>query len=94
MVFHKDHTPHEQGRAAIQAVLEARVNPALFASGEMERLIVASGGNLRNLFSMTSNACDSATLRGASQVEAAAFRGNIPAFGSRLGLVVHGQTRA
>ncbi len=53
------------------------MNPALFASGKMERLIVASGGNLRNLFSMTSNACDSATLREASQVEAADVTGAI-----------------
>ncbi len=34
----------------LQDVLEARVSPKLFGPGQMKRLIVASGGNLRDLF--------------------------------------------
>lgn len=69
MVYGKDHTPHVEGRAAITAVLEARIAPDLFAPGQMDRLIVGSGGNLRNLFAMTSSAGDTALLRGASRIE-------------------------
>ena len=70
MVFGKDpeHSPHAGGRAAVRVVLEARLNPDLFAAGQTERLIVASGGNLRNLFAMTSNAADTALLRGATTI--------------------------
>jgi hypothetical protein len=70
MVFDKEHRPHPAGRAAVRAVLEARMNPALFATDQMERLIEASGGNLRNLFALTANAGDNALLRNASVIEA------------------------
>ena len=70
MVFHRDHFPHLKGRAAVEAVLEARIDPVLFGPNQMMRLIVASGGNLRNLFSLTNNAADTALLRGASQIGA------------------------
>ena len=42
----------------------------MFAAGQAERLVVASGGNLRNLFAMAANAADGALLRGAAQIEA------------------------
>jgi len=51
-VFHSDHTPQEEGRDALRAVLEARVSKDLFEEVQMTRLIVASGGNLRDLFSL------------------------------------------
>ena len=51
------------------AVLGVRMNPALFGATQMERLIEASGGNLRNLFAMTSNASDTALLRGGATIE-------------------------
>jgi hypothetical protein len=70
MVFDKNHQPHTNGRNAVRAVLEARMNPDLFDAGQMERLIVASGGNLRNLFSMTANAGDTALLRSAAAIGA------------------------
>lgn len=70
MVFDKDHQPHAAGRAAVRAVLEARMSPDLFEAGQMDRLIVASGGNLRNLFSMTANAGDTALLRRAAAIGA------------------------
>lgn len=62
-VFRPDHTQHEEGRAALRAVLEARIVPELFEEGQMMRLIVASGGNLRDLFQMVSNAADTAAIR-------------------------------
>jgi hypothetical protein len=61
-VFHPDHTPHEAGRGALRTVLQARVSPALFEVEQMERLIVASGGNLRDLFEMVANAADRSAL--------------------------------
>ncbi len=70
-VFHPDHTPHQAGRDALRAVLEARVVPKLFAEGQMTKLIVASGGNLRDLFQMTAQAADNAILGQRSQIGAA-----------------------
>lgn len=77
MVFDQAHRPHAAGRAAVHAVLAARLAPQLFADGQSERLVVASGGNLRNLFAMSANAADSALLRGARQIEADDVRGAI-----------------
>jgi hypothetical protein len=62
-VYDQKHAPHEKGRAAVQAVLEARVSPSLFAEGQMTRLIVASGGNLRDLFALVLDAGEGASLR-------------------------------
>ena len=61
-VYDQRHVPHEDGRAAAQSVLTARVAPALFADGQMTRLIVASGGNLRDLFAMVADAGEGARL--------------------------------
>ena len=62
-VFNKRHEPHSKGREAVQDVLQARVSTKLFANGQMERLVVASGGNLRDLFFMVSDAAELAQLR-------------------------------
>lgn len=69
MVFDRKHLHHVDGRTAVQTVLEARMRPDLFAAGQMNRLIVASSGNLRNLFALTGNAGDTALLRGAQRIE-------------------------
>lgn len=69
MVFNADHTPHVAGRQAVRAVLEARINPDLFEHLQIERLIVASGGNLRDLFSLASAASDNALLRSVTHVQ-------------------------
>ena len=61
-VYDRQHNPHANGQAAVQAVLEARVSPALFAEGQMTRLIVASGGNLRDLFALVLDAGEGARL--------------------------------
>jgi hypothetical protein len=62
-VYDRKHGSHESGRAAVQAVLEARVSPTLFAEGQMTRLIVASGGNLRDLFALILDAGEGARTR-------------------------------
>jgi hypothetical protein len=62
-VYQQDHSPNESGRIAIQAVLEARMNLDLFEPGQMLQLVVASGGNLRDLFGMVNYAAVSAILR-------------------------------
>ena len=62
-MFNRDHSPNQGGRDAVKAVLEARVNSDLFEVSQMERLIVASGGNLRDLFSLVNFAADTAILR-------------------------------
>ncbi len=62
-VFDKDHRVHDAGRKAIQSILEARMDAKLFDDGQIARLITASGGNLRDLFSMVMYATDNAIMR-------------------------------
>ncbi len=62
-VYDQKHDPHENGRSAVQSVLEARVSPSIFADGQMTRLIVASGGNLRDLFVLVLDAGEGALAR-------------------------------
>lgn len=62
-VFNQQHLPHLEGRAAVKAALEQRISPTLFAEGQQERIIVASGGNLTDLFTLTAQAADTAALR-------------------------------
>jgi hypothetical protein len=62
-VFDRSHKPSREGRAALQQILLARVSPKLFERNQMKRVIVASGGNLRDLFVMVNQAADSAILR-------------------------------
>ena len=70
-VFEPDHSPHQEGRAALREILGARVDPSLFGDDTSDRLIVASGGNLRDLFAMVNNAADFALLRGSDRIEPA-----------------------
>jgi hypothetical protein len=62
-VFHPDHAPHEEGREVLFTVLKARVIPDIFEDKQITRLIVASGGNIRDLFSLVAQAADNALLR-------------------------------
>ena len=59
-VFDRVHMPHDEGRSAVEEVLKARVAPLLFAAGQLNRLIVASGGNLRDLFALALDAGEGA----------------------------------
>jgi len=62
-VFQQEHQAHNEGRRALVAVVKQRVNPTLFKRGQVMRLIVASGGNLRDLFALINEAADHAILR-------------------------------
>lgn len=61
--FQSDHKIHTQGRDAVNQVLERRVESDLFENGQMTRLIVASGGNLRGLFRLVTEAALKAIVR-------------------------------
>jgi hypothetical protein len=62
-IYIQDHCPNHQGRMAVQSVLEARMDLDLFDAGQVMRLLVASGGNLRDLFTLVNYAADTAILR-------------------------------
>ncbi|NJP09215.1 MAG: hypothetical protein HC866_06770 [Leptolyngbyaceae cyanobacterium RU_5_1] len=76
-MYQPDHTANAIGREAVQKVLAARMNLDLFEPEQMMRLIVASGGNLRDLFSLVNYAADSALLRSATQINAEDVQGAI-----------------
>lgn len=76
-VFNQDHSANIKGRSALQSVLEARMATTLFEKDQIERLIVASGGNLRDLFYLVNHAADTATIRGAETINAADVFGAI-----------------
>jgi hypothetical protein len=69
-VYESHHAPCLPGRAALRAVLDARVNPDLFEEGQEERCIVASGGNIRDLFAITENAATIAATKGRKKIAA------------------------
>jgi hypothetical protein len=75
-VFTSNHDPHDAGRAAVQSVLEARVSPSIFADGQMTRLIVASGGNLRELFALVLDAGEGARARNPDAVRIEPYDAN------------------
>lgn len=61
--------PDSEGRAALCAILHRRVDPALLAPGQAEALVVASGGNLRDLLSLVRRAAETAWLRGGDETQ-------------------------
>lgn len=65
-VFGPEYQDFRKGRAALKEILEARVSPMLFVPSQIKRFIVASGGNLGDLFAMVREAADHAILRGAT----------------------------
>jgi hypothetical protein len=67
-MFYPDRRPNMKGQWAIADVLTARMLSSLFDADQMERLIVASGGNLCDLFSLVNYAADTAELRGATTI--------------------------
>ncbi|NCR67009.1 MAG: hypothetical protein GPJ03_21945 [Microcystis aeruginosa G13-01] len=58
----KDHTPNQKGREAVRKVLEARVKSNLFEDGQIERVIIASGGNIRDLLYLLREASEEAIV--------------------------------
>lgn len=76
-MYRPDHTPNEPGRAAVREVLAARMNLGLFEPDQLLRVIVTSGGNLRDLFALVNHAADSALLRGGKQINAEDVQGAV-----------------
>lgn len=76
-VFQEDHSAHRKGRQAVKSVLEARADPELFGSRVVNRLVVASGGNMRDLLLLATKASDAAILAGADIVAPAHARAAI-----------------
>jgi len=68
-VFDKQHAANEAGRKALEAVLFARVKRGLFVGRAAELLIVACGGNVRELFAMSLEAADRAALADREVIE-------------------------
>ena len=65
-VYDRNHEADGDGRKAVETVLKARVSPSLFAEWQLTRLIVASGGNLRDLFALVLDAGEGARARNPS----------------------------
>lgn len=68
-VYDPKHQPHAKGLESLETILLRRVTAALFAEGQMNRLMVASGGILRDLFAMVYEAGERALLRGKARIE-------------------------
>ena len=70
-MFDAAHQPNERGQGAIEKALATRMDLALFEPMCLPRIIVASGGNLRNLFSLVNYAADGAAIREATLISQA-----------------------
>jgi hypothetical protein len=71
-VYRADHQLNSKGCLAVDDVLKSRMDLRLFESASVRlQAIVASGGNLRDLFALVNYAADNALGRGASQINAA-----------------------
>jgi len=70
-MFDAAHLPNERGQGAVERALAARMDLGLFEPGCLPRLVVASGGNLRNLFSLVNYGADGASIRGVEKIGAA-----------------------
>ncbi|MGB3765064.1 MAG: hypothetical protein WA947_00770 [Phormidesmis sp.] len=68
-VFDSAHVANQGGRAAVVKALAARMDLQLFELDKLSRLIVASGGNLRDLFSLINYAADGAFIRGVAKID-------------------------
>ena len=70
-MFDAAHVKNDKGRNAVTKALAARMDLRLFEDGQLMRLTVASGGNLRNLFSLINYATDGASIREATTISPA-----------------------
>ena len=68
-MFDASHQHNERGQGAIEKALATRMDLALFEPECLPRLIVASGGNLRDLFNLVNYATDGATIRGVALID-------------------------
>ena len=69
-VFQKDHTPDEKSLAALESVVLSRTRGNLFEEGVLRQFCIASGGNLRDLFTLIRNAAYDARLMGKAVIGA------------------------
>jgi hypothetical protein len=76
-VYHQNHAKNERAIGALKAVVVARVGENLFEAEVLERICIASGGNLRDLFDLIRNAMLSARLRRAAAISSADADGAI-----------------
>lgn len=67
-VYDLRHARHRDGVVALRSLLTARVDAGLFTTGVVDRLAVASGGNLRDLLFLAREAVEEAILAGAQKV--------------------------
>jgi len=51
-IFTADHQVNKAGVEALEVIVSRRIEPKLFENGQLHRLIIASGGSLRDLFAM------------------------------------------
>lgn len=64
-LYHMDNTPNAEGRGALKEVVTRRVSESLFAGEALHDLITLSGGLMRNLVRMVSDAALIALTEGA-----------------------------
>jgi hypothetical protein len=67
-MFAQNHSVNRKERDAVKAALASRMKLGLCDADALERLMVASGGNLRDLFGLINYAADGAMLRNAKQI--------------------------
>lgn len=67
-VYQKDHTVDSAVVTALSSVVTARADESLFEPSVLRRCCLASGGNIRDLFTLVRDAMLSARLRGATSI--------------------------
>lgn len=68
-VYGPDKEPNEVTIDYVKEILDARLDPSLFAEDQARRLIIASGANLRDLFAMVRHAALEARTRSSEVIE-------------------------
>ncbi len=67
---HRDNTPHPAGRDALKEVVTRRISDRLFAAGALQDIIALSGGLMRNLVRLVSDAALIALTEGVAEITA------------------------
>ena len=67
-VYTKDHQIDIDALDALSHVVKARINPDLLNDGVLKRCVLASGGNVRDLFTLLRDSMISARLRAANTI--------------------------
>lgn len=69
-VFDSNHVKDAEVLSALASVVTSRIDAGLFAEGVLDRCCIASGGNLRDLFTLIRDAMLSSRLRGVDVIAA------------------------